>query len=307
MRWLRLIVPVLLLAALWHLADGKAAWARLRQADLVWLLLACAALHTQTILSALRWRLVAGAMGQPMTHGHAVREYYVAQVVNQALPGGVVGDGARAVRAANPGTLQGALPAAVAAVVLERALGQAALLVVLVAGMAASLTLGLISWPAGTQPMVLLALAGAGALALAGAGAGEVIAARMVATRATSLRRMIRPAFATKGQKLRLFLLSLAIVALNLAAFAATARATGTPLTAEASVTLIPLILTAMLIPLSIGGWGWREGAAAALFPLAGAPAGAGLVTGATYGVLILIAALPGAFWLARPALRPRS
>ena len=118
---------------------------------------------------------------------------------------------------------------------------------------------------------------------------------------------MIRPAFATKGQKLRLFLLSLAIVALNLAAFAATARATGTPLTAEASVTLIPLILTAMLIPLSIGGWGWREGAAAALFPLAGAPAGAGLVTGATYGVLILIAALPGAFWLARPALRPRS
>lgn len=289
MRWLRFAIPVLLLAALWHLADGEKALARLTQADPFWLLVALAALHAQTILSALRWRLMAGALGQPMTHGHAVREYYLAQVVNQTLPGGVVGDGARAMRAAR----SGALSLAMAAVVLERASGQAALLVVLVAGFASSLTFGRIEWSAGTLALFLLAVA------------GVAIAARMVATGFADLRRMIAPASAPPGQKLRLVLLSLVIVALNLASFTATARATGTTLTPEAITTLIPLILTAMLIPLSVGGWGWREGAAAALFPFVGATPDAGLVASATYGVLILTAALPGAFWLTQPTLRP--
>jgi glycosyltransferase 2 family protein len=289
MRLLRWVITVLLLAALWLLADGEKALARLRQADPLWLLVALAALHAQTILSALRWRLIAGALGQPMTHGHAMREYYLAQVVNQTLPGGVVGDGVRALRAAP----SGALSVAVAAVVLERALGQAALLVVLVAGFASSLTFGRIEWPAGTLALSLMA------------PAGVAIAARMVGTGFAGLQRMIGPAFAPPGQKLRLVVLSLVIVTLNLASLTAAARATGTTLTPEAITTLIPLILTAMLIPLSIGGWGWREGAAAALFPLAGATPDAGLVAGATYGVLILTAALPGAFWLTQPTLRP--
>jgi glycosyltransferase 2 family protein len=289
MRWLRLAVPVLLLGVLWHLADGEKALARLRQAEPVWLICAFAALHAQTILSALRWQRVAGALGQPMTRSHAVREYYLAQVVNQTVPGGVVGDGARAVRAAPPG----ARSAAVAAVVLERALGQASLLAVLAAGFATSFAVGRMVWPAGALPLALLALG------------GVVMAARVVATRAKGLRRIIGKAFAPVGQKLRLFVLSLAIVALNLVAFVATARATGTTLTPEAVFTVIPLILTAMLIPLSVGGWGWREGAAFALFPLAGATADAGLVASGTYGVLILCAALPGAFWLTRAALHP--
>ncbi|MGL4319831.1 MAG: lysylphosphatidylglycerol synthase transmembrane domain-containing protein [Paracoccaceae bacterium] len=289
MKWLRLIVPVLLLGLLWHLADGEKAWARLRAADPAWLILAFAALHAQTILSALRWRQVAHALGQPITKGQALREYYVAQVVNQTLPGGVIGDGARAVRAAAPG----ALPAAVAAVVLERALGQAALLGVLLMGFVWSVTLGRIDWPTGSLPLGLLAI-----VAL-------LLALRFMAIRATGLRQIIGSAFNGQQQRRRLVLSSLAIVALNLAAFATTAQATGTAFTIEAALTLIPLILTAMLIPLSIGGWGWREGAAAALFPLAGSTPDAGLVASATYGVLILMASLPGAIWLARPKVRP--
>ncbi|MFM2390922.1 MAG: hypothetical protein RLZZ437_2477 [Pseudomonadota bacterium] len=288
MRWLRLAVPVLLLAVLWHVADGERALARLRQADLAWLMVALVALHMQTVLSALRWRHVADALGQPMARGHAVQEYYVAQVVNQTLPGGVVGDGARALRAAAPG----ALPAAMAAVVLERAMGQLALLVVLGVGIGLSSTTGHMIWPQGLLPVLAV-----GAVGLA-------IAAILVG-RAKGVGQLVRPVFAHPGQVARLAMLSLAIVALNLASFATTARATGTPLPPEAILTLIPLILTAMLVPLTIGGWGWREGAAAALFPLAGATPDAGLIASATYGLLILTAALPGVFWLARPQLRP--
>jgi uncharacterized membrane protein YbhN (UPF0104 family) len=94
--------------------------------------------------------------------------------------------------------------------------------------------------------------------------------------------------------------LGLAIVGCNLAGFAFCARAVGVVLPLPAVLTLIPLILTAMLIPLSIAGWGWREGAAAALFPLAGATPEAGLAASAAFGAVLLVSALPGLVWITR-------
>jgi hypothetical protein len=82
--------------------------------------------------------------------------------------------------------------------------------------------------------------------------------------------------------------------------FYACARATGTLIPAEGWATLIPLILSAMLIPLSVGGWGWREGAAAAMFPLIGVSADAGIAAGIAYGSVLLIAVLPAGFILFR-------
>ena len=66
------------------------------------------------------------------------------------------------------------------------------------------------------------------------------------------------------------------------------------------------LVLLAMTIPLSIGGWGPREGAAAWLFTMAGLSAAQGVSTSVVYGVLSLVASLPGAVvllvaWLRRP------
>jgi hypothetical protein len=58
-----------------------------------------------------------------------------------------------------------------------------------------------------------------------------------------------------------------------------------------------------MLIPLSFSGWGLREGAAAALFPVAGLTAAQGLATSVAFGLVFLIAVLPGLvpLWLRPP------
>lgn len=289
MTALRLIVPVVLLAVVWQVADGRQALARIGAADLLWMALAFAALQGQTILSALRWRLISDAVGQPIAAGTAVREYYVSQILNQTLPGGVLGDAARAVRAAPAGALR----AAGAAVVMDRALGQVALFGVLIPGLVASAMFGALDWPAVLLPLLVggVVTLTVVLIALAQRGGGR-----------GCLRRALD---ATRGRWRFLTALSIVIVALNLAAFAAAARATGTVLGAEAVVTLIPLILSAMLIPLTIAGWGWREGAAAALFPLAGAAPDAGLGASAAFGALMLAGALPGALWLARPAGPP--
>jgi hypothetical protein len=53
-----------------------------------------------------------------------------------------------------------------------------------------------------------------------------------------------------------------------------------------------------MALPLSIGGWGPREGVAAWAFAAAGLTAAAGVTTAVIYGVLALVATLPGAVLL---------
>jgi hypothetical protein len=67
------------------------------------------------------------------------------------------------------------------------------------------------------------------------------------------------------------------------------------------------LILLAMGIPANIGGWGPREGVAAWAFGAAGLGAAEGLATAVAYGVLVLVANLPGALVLilARPTRWP--
>jgi hypothetical protein len=65
-------------------------------------------------------------------------------------------------------------------------------------------------------------------------------------------------------------------------------------------------VLVASSLPFNLAGWGPREGAAAGLFGLAGLGAQQGVTMAATYGVLSLAAALPGALLLLGDALPRR-
>jgi glycosyltransferase 2 family protein len=72
---------------------------------------------------------------------------------------------------------------------------------------------------------------------------------------------------------------------------------------------LLPLglvVLLAAAIPLNVGGWGPREGAAAWVFAATewGAAAGASVAT--AFGVLTLVAVLPGAVVLLAGRRQPR-
>ena len=280
---LRLSVPVALLTGLLWALDGAEALALLARAEPGWLAFAALLLTIQTVLMALRWRLVSARLGAPIPVGRALGEYYLAQIVNMTVPGGVAGDAARAWRARG-----GSLARAAQAVAIERIAGQATLFVVAWAGFAAGLLLpGGIAWPGWTG-------AALGAVLLLPALA--IVLSRLAAP-LRAFAYAIRRAVLARTVWLLHGVLGLSIVAANLGAFAASARATGTTLGPEAVVTLVPLILTAMLMPLSVGGWGWREGAAAALLPMAGASAAAGLAASLAYGLVMLAASLPGLLW----------
>jgi uncharacterized membrane protein YhiD involved in acid resistance len=66
------------------------------------------------------------------------------------------------------------------------------------------------------------------------------------------------------------------------------------------------VVQTAVVIPLSIGGWGLREGAAAWAFAAAGLGAATGVTVATLYAVLMLAAVAPGAGLLLGDVVRRR-
>jgi len=275
---LRLIVTLAALAAVVLAIGPGAVLGAVRGADPGWVALAVALLSAQIVLSALRWRLTAGALGLPIPARRAVLEYYLSVLGNSLLPGGILGDLGRIARARGDAGLKRAAET----VVMERLAGQVVL--------AIAAALGAIWW-LWPQPG---ALAGAGALAL---GLGALVA--LVGRPGAGLRGRVHLAWGQAGMRGPQAGLSLAILACNLGGFWAAAQAVGVGLSAPEALFLLPLTLAAMLIPLTIAGWGLREGAAAALWPLAGIAPEAAVAASVVFGIAALAAALPGvaALW----------
>lgn len=285
-RWFwRMALTFGLLALVWQAVDGAEVIARLRTLDPLWLGLALLLLLGQTLLSAIRWRVTAARLGQSMPMGHALREYFLAQTINLTLPGGVVGDAARAVRAR-----QGVgLEVAGQAVLFERLSGQAALVMVtLVVGGLALLVPGGI-----TPPLpISLGLASLAALAL---GAGLTLS--WMAARRPAIgrwREAFRWSVLHRDVAMVQVALSLGTVAANVLSFAAAAASVGLVLPLAAIFGIVPLVLFAMLVPFAIGGWGVREGAAVLLLPMIGADAEAAVTASAAFGIVFLISSLAG-------------
>lgn len=292
-RALQILVAATLLALLWRAADGPEAARSIAAADWRWLAFALLALTVQTILSALRWRLTARQLGIGLDLRDAIGEYYLSQIVNQSLPGGMVGDAARAVRSRG----QAGLVAAGEAVVFERLAGQIAIFTVMSLAFVATLAVpGGLDWPPWLAlPVALLIAAGISLPVLVLAGAHVPGAAgRAVRT----LRSALHTALATRAALPGQIALSVGTTVCNLLAFAVCARAVGVDLSFAATAALVPLILFTMLIPISVSGWGLREGAAAALLPIAGATASGGLAASIAFGLTVVVSVLPGALLL---------
>lgn len=282
-RLLKLGVSFAVLFGLIWWADAQMIADLLRGADIVWLGAALVTLTALTFLMAKRWQIVATALDIELPFSRAVAEYYIAQLFNAVLPGGVLGDVSRAVRIRQ----EGDLVRAAQSVAAERVIGQIMIFALMGVGFACALLIpGGTDWPS---------VAWLGIFAL-GCAAGAAI---VVARHDTATSRFLRLIFDLMRQS-RLIINTLITAALLIFSLYACARATGTVIPLGDLFTLIPLILSAMLIPLSVGGWGWREGAGAALFPLIGASPSAGIATGIAYGAVMTLAALPAVLFLTK-------
>lgn len=256
-----------------------------------------------TVVSAWRWCLVARRLGLELPLATAVADCYQALFLNSVLPAGMLGDVQRAV---SHGRKSGDVGRGVRAVVLERTAGHVVFMVVgvvvllaqpdLLVAVAADLIPGIGGAVGVLTAVVVAALLGAWMLRSRMLGRCRLDRIRgalhsgVTEARVGLLSRDTWPA---------LVLLSVAAVAGYLALFVVAARAAGSD---AAVVTLLPLLMLALLVmglPINIGGWGPREAVLAVAFAAVGMGAAQGLTAAVVYGVLSMIACLPGVAVLA--------
>jgi glycosyltransferase 2 family protein len=287
--WLRLVLAVGILVALGVRLGTAAFLDGLRAVD-GWSVLAALGIGLlTTVLSAWRWVVVARALGLPLALATAVADYYRGLLLNSVLPAGVLGDVDRAV---NHGKQSGDVGRGVRAVVFERFAGQAVLILVGVVVLLTQPVLAVDLVPnAGVLVAVLAVLAVAAVLVGRSAKVRRALATTWADARVGLLSRHALP---------RVALLSAAILAGHIALFLVSARAAGSEASPAQLVPLIVLALLVMGLPVNIGGWGPREAFLAVAFGAAGLGAAQGLTTGVVYGVLAMVAGLPGVLVLFR-------
>jgi uncharacterized membrane protein YbhN (UPF0104 family) len=284
--WLRPLVGIAILATLvWRLGTG-AFVAGLRVVD-VWSVLAALGIGLLvTVCGAWRWCLVARRVGLALTLRQAI-------LLNSVLPAGVLGDVHRAV---NHGQQSGDVGRGVRAVVMERAAGQA---VLIVTGVAVLLTQpGIMSALVGSvlpgrwSVVVLLCVLAALAMLAAWARWGPS---------APAWRRALRTAMADARTGLLsrdtwpgVLALSIAALAGHVCMFIVAARVADSSVPLTRLLPLFVLALLVMGLPINVGGWGPREAFLALAFGAVGLGARQGVAIAVAYGVLTLIACLPG-------------
>jgi uncharacterized membrane protein YbhN (UPF0104 family) len=299
---LRVLVGVAILAALVVRLGTGAFVAGLRAIDTGSVLAALGIGLLTTVFSAWRWCLVARGLGLRLPLAAAVADCYRALLLNSVLPAGVLGDVHRAV---SHGQRSGDLGRGVRAVVLERMAGQVVLVVVAVGVLLTQP--GLLAAAAGNlvhgRGSAAGILAGLAALVAVAALAAWAARGRRVSRFRTALRSSLadaRTGVLSRDTWPGVVLLSVAALAGYLALFVVAARAAGSQATLVELLPLLVLALLVMGLPINIGGWGPREAAATVTFGAAGLGATQGLTAAVVYGVLSLIACLPGVVVLLR-------
>jgi len=286
-RVLRVVgtLGLLLATALW--VDVAAVLSELSSARPGPLLLALALSVPLMLALAGRWSFTARRLDLDIPFRVAVAEYYASTFINKVLPGGVLGDVGRAVRGGqrNPD----ARGAAARSVVLDRLSGQAALWIVVVCG--------LLIW--GASEGRRLASIVAGVVLLAGLAA--VLITRIPGFADSKLGRgwaqvvsEARRSFVDRGAWLVQLALSLISVAVLVAIYAACVEAVGVPVRLGQLLLIAPILLAVSSLPVSVGGWGVREAASAALFQMVGLDPAAGVAASAAFGAVNFVGSLPG-------------
>ncbi len=272
--WARLLGGAAILAALAWRQGADPFLEGLRLTSLGALALAVVITAGTTLCCAWRWSLVTDRLGVGVPLRTAFAACYRSQFLNATLPAGVLGDVHRGVR---HGRDTGAMGRGLWSVAWDRAIGQA---------VQAVLALGAVAFlsPALRTPVLVVVVVGLAGLVVV----SLALPGRVWLTLADDARRLA-------GVWPRVALASALAATGHAVVFVVAARTAGVtaPLSDLAPLAFVVLLVSA--VPVSVAGWGLREGAAAWVFAAVGLGAAQGLTVSVVYGVTALVATLPGA------------
>lgn len=258
------------------------------------LLLAFALLVGQLIFCALRWHIILATLAgrAPMPKSSSLRIYTIGAFFNVCLPGTVGGDVVR-VFLCRPGV---AMPLAIHSVIIDRLAALAGLLVLV------ALTMPWLAadyhFQALPAVLGLMALVLSGLLLLFKADAW-LARFKPLLYFAANVRLLFGHAAATLASAV----ISVATQFSSCVVVWLLAMSLGAHPTLLQCTTLVPPVMLAAMLPISVGGWGVREAGMVAMLSLAGIPQETALIISVQLGLLVALTTTPGGWlWLKKPA-----
>lgn len=295
---LKFLITICAIIFLLLYVDRNALLDRLRHIPLSFIAIALMLGLAQIMIVGYRWSILAHffSASESVSISPSLRQYqlinYSSQFVNQVLPF-LAADALRIVYARAAGT---SLKASFLSVVFDRGIALLALVGLCVVALIASPWIG--SLP-GLRLMVVtlagLALFGSTLALLFGEALASVFAENRILRVFSELLRSFRRLFLRVKVIMPVLLLALCVHGISIAIFWLLCLGQRLPVSIIDMLTIVPFLLIGAAIPISVAGWGVREGLAVALLTGIGVSAEGALAASLSFGSVSLVAALPGA------------
>lgn len=245
------------------------------------------------VISAVRWRMVLGCMDTKISWWPIFSGTLLERVINQAIPSTISGDACRVLSVQRTGI---GLSTALISVIFDRALALGGIVLIVALGLPFTFEL----FPNAAVHNTLAAIVGISAFALLFIltlpSAHLVRLAKVKGLKQiTGLVQLTqslfkRPRFVVMG-----FGLSMLAQLLLVIAFQRLAVDLQVDLSLPAAIVAVPAINLASLLPVTLAGWGVREGVAVFLLGLIGISAEDALSISILYGLMTLVVSCAGA------------
>lgn len=288
---LKVATSVLLIAIVIHAFNVKGFEKHVAEVSPATLVLAVAIAMAVALVHAARWMIVIGADGNRIGFGVALRIVLIGHFFNQTLPSSVGGDAVRIWCAHRAGLTLGS---AANTVILDRLMTLAALLLTIAAGL--PWLFDLIGDPAARWALSTVTVAGiASFIALFTFNRYPQFLLRWRLVRAfaklASLGRSVM-----FNPRLNLPVLGLSVtgyLVFGVIVFLLS-RDMHITVTLAQCVLLVPPVILVTVLPISIAGWGVREGAMVVAFGFVHVPPSGAFAVSVLFGLVLVAASLPG-------------
>jgi len=300
---LKIAISLALIAIVLRAFDVKGVGLHIAKVDTATLLLATVIALSIALLHTLRWLAVIKANGTQLGFKTALQVVLIGHFFNQILPSSVGGDAVRIWCAYRAGL---SFSAAANTVIIDRALTLFSLLLLTAAGL--PWLFEIITDPAARwalSTVIFSGVAGFGIL-LALRRLPQIIARWRVVRALLSLAALARKVMSSARYVLPIILLSvLSFMGFAIIVFYI-AHAMQLDITLRDCVLLVPPVILISVVPVSIAGWGVREGAMVVAFGFINLPASAAFAVSVVFGLTFAAASLPGSllWWLSGYSVR---
>jgi len=288
---IKLVITGLILFLILSHVNPQTTWQQLLSVSPLMFASALALQIASNSVAAGRWFLIMRELDFAQPFSFFLKSYFKGAFFNQGLPTSIGGDGLRILDC----TRQGQTEDAFYGVFIDRIIGLAGLLLLNIVALLANRTI--LPKQLTIVLFCLLSLLLSGLLALFYLRRIRFFSQGRVLSHLGRLSERYHQVYAAPFSAFIQVGLSVLTHLLAMAAFFILGRAMGLEYSLSVYLVLVPPVVLLLILPISLAGWGIREGALVGFFLLIGADKNAVVSFSLLYGVTALFASLPGLFF----------